>query len=91
MQNKPFFPLEGFSTQKIVAFLFFCLLIFILLVCFDLIYVFVPSKIFRKKIETVPVTSFTILIATILFHFILKKLLLQLLQSQEQPRFMSNL
>ena len=54
--------------QKIVAFVVFCLLVFVLLVDFGLICVFVRLKSFRKKkinrLEIVPITSFTILLTS---------------------------
>ena len=54
--------------QKIVAFVVFCLLVFVLLVDFGLICVFVRLKSFHKKrlnrLEIVPITSFTILLTS---------------------------
>ena len=44
-----FSPLGSFSAQKIVAFVVFCSLNFILLVGFGMIYVFVHLKFLRKK------------------------------------------
>ena len=54
--------------QKIVAFVVFCLLVFVLLVDFGLICVFVRLKSFHKKklnrLEIVLITSFTILLTS---------------------------
>ena len=58
--------LRSFAMQNIFAFVVFCLLNFVLLVDFGLIYVFVRLKSFPKKrinwLETVLITSFTILL-----------------------------
>ena len=59
-----FQPLKSFCVRKIVAFVVFCLLVFVLLVGFGLICIFVSSKCFRKKIkwsEIVLITSSTII------------------------------
>ena len=44
-----FLSLKSFCEQKIVAFVVFCSLVFLLLVGFDLIYIFVRLKFFHKK------------------------------------------
>ena len=44
-----FLPLRIFCAEKIVAFVVFCLLVFVLLVSFDLTCLFVRLKLFRKK------------------------------------------
>ena len=60
---KNFLPLRSFSARKIVAFVAFCSLNFVLLVDFDLIYVLVRLNFFRKeKNRNCPETSFTILL-----------------------------
>ena len=48
MQNKQFPPLRRLFVQNIVAFVVFCLLIFVLLANFCLTCVFVRLKLFRK-------------------------------------------
>ena len=62
LKTNDFHPLKSFCARKIVAFVVFCLLNFVLLVGFGLICVFVCSKLLRKKIEIVLITSFTILL-----------------------------
>ena len=63
MQNKRIPHLRCFCAQIIIAFVVFCLLDFIFLVGFGLVYVFVHLKSFRKKKnEIVLMTSFTILL-----------------------------
>ena len=66
MQNKWFSPsLKFLCARKLVTFVVFCWLVFVLLVGFGLIWVFVRSKSFRKKtnrFEIVLITSFTILL-----------------------------
>ena len=42
-------PLRGFSAQKSVAFIVFCLIVFILLVSFCLICIFLHLNLFVKK------------------------------------------
>ena len=60
---KNFLPLRSFSARKIVAFVAFCSLNFVLLVDFDLIYVLVRLNFFRKeKNRNCPETSFTVLL-----------------------------
>ena len=65
-------PLRSFCAEKIVAFVVFCSLNFVVLVGFDLICVFVRLKIFRKKaikwLKIVLITSITILLIVTKFR-----------------------
>ena len=72
-QTKPkltnFFSLRSFYARKIVAFVVFSSFSFVSLVAFDLVFVFVRTKSFRKKrkkqinwFEIILITSFTILL-----------------------------
>ena len=65
LKTNDFHPLKSFCARKIVAFVVFCLLNFVLLVGFDLWCVFYAQKFFVKEINCLGIaliTSFTILL-----------------------------